>query len=196
MPKQACNNACAVAGASQCSATQLQTCTADANGCLSWSAPTSCGSQKYCSGSACVACSTSSACATSGATQCAGTQVQTCAADANGCLGWSAPAACAANLTCNATQNKCVDHLIALSWAPNRESGVNSAGGGYEVSISGQPTMNIPFVSGPTAPTSATARLPPGTYTVTARAYARLDAQGGSTGSLSAASQSLTFTVP
>jgi len=135
-------------------------------------------------------------CTAAGVAQCSGTQIQTCTADTNGCLAWSVPTACPSNLTCNATQNKCIDHLVSFAWAPNRESGVNRAGGGYRVSISGQPTINVPFVSGPTAPTSATARLPPGTYTVVVRAYAAIDAQGGSTGSLSAPSQSVTVNVP
>lgn len=85
---------------------------------------------------------------------------------------------------------------VVLAWGANHESGVNSAGGGYQVSISGQPTIDVPWTSGPTAPTSATASLQPGSYTVTVRAYAALDAQGGTTGSLSAPSQSLTVNVP
>lgn len=135
-------------------------------------------------------------CPSQGSTQCSGLQVQTCTADVNGCLEWSAPASCPANLTCNTAQGKCIDHLLTFTWTPNRESGVNQASGGYQVSIGGQPTINVPYVSGPTAPTSATTRLPPGTYTVTVRAYAALDAQGGSAGSLSAPSQPLTVTVP
>lgn len=86
---------------------------------------------------------------------------------------------------------------VTLAWAPNHESGVNSAGGGYQVSISGQPTLTVPYVSGPaTTPTSTTVMLNTGTYTVTVRAYAALDAQGGVTGSISAASLPLTVIVP
>lgn len=88
------------------------------------------------------------------------------------------------------------NHTVTLAWAPNHEKGVNSTGGGYEVSISGQPTINVPYASGPTAPTSTVTALQTGTYTVNVRAYAALDAQGGSTGSLSAPSQSLTVNVP
>jgi hypothetical protein len=83
-----------------------------------------------------------------------------------------------------------------LVWAPNHEKGVNSAGGGYEVSISGQPTMTVPYTSGPTAPTSTVLTLPKGTYTVTVRAFAALDAQGGSARSFSAPSQSVIVNVP
>jgi hypothetical protein len=85
---------------------------------------------------------------------------------------------------------------VTLSWAPNHEAGVNSAGGGYRVSISGQPMINVPFVSGPTAPTSTVTILQTGTYTVTVTAFAALDAQGTLTGSVSAPSQSLTVNVP
>jgi ABC-type glycerol-3-phosphate transport system substrate-binding protein len=87
-------------------------------------------------------------------------------------------------------------HTVTLSWVPNHEKGVNSAGGGYQVSISGQPTINVPYVSGPAAPTSTVTTLSTGNYTVTVRAYAALDAQGGGTGSISASSQSIIVNVP
>jgi len=85
---------------------------------------------------------------------------------------------------------------VDLAWEANRESGVNRAGGGYQVSISEQPTIDVPYTSGPAAPTSTAVLLPPGNYTVTVRAYAALDSQGGNAGSLSAPSQSLTVNVP
>lgn len=85
---------------------------------------------------------------------------------------------------------------VTLSWASNHESGVNSPGGGYQVSISGQPTINVPYTSGSTAPTSTTVSLQTGTYTVSVRAYAALDVQGGNTGSLSAPSAPITVNVP
>jgi hypothetical protein len=85
---------------------------------------------------------------------------------------------------------------VDLSWAPNRETGVNSAGGGYRVEISGKPTTDVPYLSGLLAPTSLTTTLYTGRYTVTVRAYAQLDAQGGTTGSLSERSQTLTVNVP
>ena len=87
-------------------------------------------------------------------------------------------------------------HTVTLAWAPNHEKGVNSAGGGYQVAISGQPTIDVPFTSGTTAPTSTVVTLQTGTYTVIVSAYAALDAQGGGTGSLSAPSQPLTVVVP
>jgi hypothetical protein len=192
-----CNDTCSTTGKTQCSGSHVQTCQANANGCLTWSALAACPT-----GQACVAASNTcaavcnDACSSQGATQCSGLLVQTCTADANGCLAWSAAAACPTSLSCNASQNKCIDHLVGLAWAPNRESGVNRAGGGYQIAISSQPDINVPFVSGPSAPTSTAVRLPPGIYTVTVRAYAALDAQGGSAGTVSASSQSLTVSVP
>lgn len=88
------------------------------------------------------------------------------------------------------------NHPVTLTWAPNHEKGVNSAGGGYRVAISGQPTIDVPFMSGPAAPTSAVTSLDTGIYTVTVRAFAALDAQGGSTGSLSEPSPPFTLIVP
>ncbi len=86
--------------------------------------------------------------------------------------------------------------VVTLSWTANRESGVNGPGGGYRVSISGAPAVDVPYVTGPYAPTSTDVTLAPGTYTVTVSASAALDAQGGTTGSASAPSQAITLTVP
>jgi hypothetical protein len=87
-------------------------------------------------------------------------------------------------------------HSVTLVWQPNRESGVNRAGGGYQVSISGQPTITVPYTSGPNAPTSTTVSLNTGNYTVTVRAFAALDPQGGNASSISAPSAPLTVNVP
>lgn len=88
------------------------------------------------------------------------------------------------------------DHVVTLAWAPNHETGVNSAGGGYQVMISGQPTIIAPFTSGLTAPTSVVVTLQTGVYLVTVSAFAALDAQGGDAGSLSEPSQPYTLIVP
>jgi len=85
---------------------------------------------------------------------------------------------------------------VTLAWTPNHETGVNSAGGGYQVAISGQPAIHVPFTSGLAAPTSTVIALQTGTYTVTVSAFAALDSQGGSTGSLSEPSQPFTLIVP
>ena len=86
---------------------------------------------------------------------------------------------------------------VTLTWDANRESGVNSAGGGYEVTISGQAPISVPYnaTTGLT-PTTTTASLYTGTYTATVRAYAALDTAGGATGSTSATSNSITIVVP
>jgi hypothetical protein len=87
-------------------------------------------------------------------------------------------------------------HSVNLNWAPNHERGVNSAGGGYQVSISGQTTIDVPYVSGLTTSTTTSVALNTGSYTVTVRAYAALDALGGSTGNVSAESLPITVNVP
>ena len=89
-------------------------------------------------------------------------------------------------------------HSVTISWQPNHETGVNSAGGGYLVTVSGQPAaINVPYnaASGVT-PTSTTLSLYTGIYSATVQAYATLDANGGATGSTSAPSAPLTITVP
>ena len=47
-------------------------------------------------------------CSTANATQCSGTQVQTCLTGSDGCLAWSAPAACPDAGLCSASANACV----------------------------------------------------------------------------------------
>ena len=88
------------------------------------------------------------------------------------------------------------DRAVTLSWDQNRESGVNSAGGGYRIDIAGRDPVHVPWVPGAGTPTSTTIRLPSGRYTVVVFAYAALDAQGGRTGNESAPSQSIQVTVP
>ena len=88
------------------------------------------------------------------------------------------------------------DHLVTISWTANREAGVNKAGGGYTVAITGKPNIDVPYLSGTAAPTSTDVTLRTGTYTATVTAYAALDALGGTTGSRSAPSQPLTIVVP
>jgi hypothetical protein len=88
------------------------------------------------------------------------------------------------------------DRAVALSWNQSRESGVNTAGGGYRIDIAGRNSVYVPWIPGAGTPTSTTLRLPSGTYTVAVVAYAALDAQGGTTGNESAPSQSITVTVP
>jgi hypothetical protein len=84
---------------------------------------------------------------------------------------------------------------VTISWAQNRETGVNKAGGGYLVGINTQTPIEVPYVSGSAAPTSYTLTLQPGSYTITVVAYAALDAQGGATRSLSKPSTAYPLTV-
>lgn len=90
-------------------------------------------------------------------------------------------------------------HNVTLSWIANHETGVNSIGGGYIVSINGQsapaPT-NILYVSGLAAPTSTTVSLYTGTYSATVTAFASLDSSGGTTGTSSTPSTTLSINVP
>ncbi len=88
------------------------------------------------------------------------------------------------------------DHVVTLSWAANREAGVNRAGGGYTIAISGQGPLDVPYVSGAAAPTTKDVTLRTGTYTVTVSAYAALDPSGGAAKTSSAPSQALTVQVP
>ena len=83
---------------------------------------------------------------------------------------------------------------VTISWNANRETGVNQPGGGYEVSVAGQPVIDLPYGSGPNAPTSVTVRLLPGSHTVSVRAYAAFDAQGGTARTFSAP-QEMRFSV-
>lgn len=92
--------------------------------------------------------------------------------------------------------NPATSRDVVLSWQANREAGINSPGGGYQVLVGGQVIKDVPYVSGPLAPTGTTIVLQSGTYAIAVRAYAALDPQGGNTGSLSAPSQVLTVKVP
>lgn len=87
-------------------------------------------------------------------------------------------------------------HSVSLSWAANHETGVNSAGGGYQVLVNGRVAATIPYASGSFAPTSTTLSLATGTYSVSVRAYAALDSTGGSSGNYSVASQPILVSVP
>lgn len=63
---------------------------------------------------------------------------------------------------------------VQVSWTENRESAVNTTGGGYRVYFSqtsgftpgdaGVTVQDAPFVSGPAAPTSTSVSLASGTY--------------------------------
>lgn len=73
-----------------------------------------------------------------------------------------------------------------ISWDANREFSVNSPGGGYRVYYSTNPgfdistanIVDVPFVSGPTAPTSIVIPLSSGTYYIKVVAYSTLNSAG------------------
>ncbi len=88
---------CETAGELQCSTdgTTVQSCAADANGCLVWSSTTTCGVNQACvaTGDAPV-CECVDECA-AGEAECRGSVVWACEADADGCLAWEAGDDCA-----------------------------------------------------------------------------------------------------
>jgi hypothetical protein len=76
---------------------------------------------------------------------------------------------------------------LQVSWAANRESGVNVSGGGYRVyystqdgfNISGASFVNVPYVSGARSPTTATITgLSPGTHYIKVNAYSSQNTNG------------------
>lgn len=90
-------------------------------------------------------------------------------------------------------------HVVNLTWTPNREAAVNRAGGGYQVAISGQPTITVPFPYAASGPT-ATVTLMSGNYIATVTAYSAMNpltgiAASGVT-STSLPSTSLAINVP
>jgi hypothetical protein len=94
---------------------------------------------------------------------------------------------------------------VAVSWNANRERAVNSAGGGYRVyygkipgfSISGAASVEVPYVSGATAPTGTSINgLAPGTYYFKVVAYSALIPPQGGTGSASQPTSEFSLTLP
>jgi len=84
---------------------------------------------------------------------------------------------------------------VTISWNAKPGWCVSRAGGGSEAPGTGQPAWALPYSSGSAAPTSTVFTLATGTYTASVRAYAALDAQGGTTRTYSTASTS-TVVVP
>ncbi|HEX7043643.1 MAG TPA: hypothetical protein VF203_03420 [Burkholderiales bacterium] len=87
---------------------------------------------------------------------------------------------------------------VEVSWDPNRESGVNRAGGGYRVyhgttpgfSLGGARFVDVPYAGGETTPTRALLALAPGTHYIKVVAYSALNPAG------SAPSAEVAITVP
>lgn len=86
---------------------------------------------------------------------------------------------------------------VQVSWTANRESGVNSSGGGYKVyyssaagfDITGANVTDVPYTAG-SAPTTTNVTLTSGTHYVKVVAYSALNPAG------SAPSSETTVTVP
>ena len=78
------------------------------------------------------------------------------------------------------------DGPVVISWTANRESAVNAPGGGYRVyysnvsgfSIAAAPFVDVPYVSGAAAPTSASLDVPAGSYFIRVVAYSALNPTG------------------
>lgn len=92
-----------------------------------------------------------------------------------------------------------------VSWDENRESGVNSAGGGYRVyyatssnvaTSSNSNVVNVPYVSGPTAPTTATiSNLSTGDWYIKVVAYSAYNPHSISGGAKSSDSTEFKITI-
>jgi hypothetical protein len=94
---------------------------------------------------------------------------------------------------------------IRVNWTANPEVDVNTTGGGYRVyyskspnvSISSGTFVNVPYVSGPTAPTTALlSGLTVGTYYVKVVAYSAYNPQGIIGGNSSTGSSEVSLSVP
>lgn len=96
---------------------------------------------------------------------------------------------------------------VTISWTANRESAVNTNGGGYKVYYSDTPgfaltdagviLVNVPYISGTEAPTSTIVNLDSGTtYYIRVIAYSALNAPGQTGGSSSQPSADISIAVP
>lgn len=95
---------------------------------------------------------------------------------------------------------------VNVSWTANRETAVNTTGGGYKVYYSttsgfditdaGVSVVDVPFVAQPTAPTSISIDLPSGQYYFRVAAYSALTPPWGSGSSTSAPSAQISLVVP
>ncbi len=91
---------------------------------------------------------------------------------------------------------------IQISWNGNPETAVNRSGGGYKVYYSTDSSFNpstvidVPYISGVSAPTSILVPLSPATYYIRVAAYSALNAPGTSGGSISTATPQFILTAP
>lgn len=95
---------------------------------------------------------------------------------------------------------------VLISWDRNPETAVNRAGGGYKVYYSsnsgfnpgdfGVTEIDVPYVSGASAPTSVLISLSSGTYYIKIAAYSALNAPDTTGGSVSKVTPQILLTVP
>lgn len=95
---------------------------------------------------------------------------------------------------------------VLVSWNVNKETAVNTTGGGYNVYYSqtsgfnagdsGVTVVDVPYVSGPSAPTSTTIQLTTGTYYIRVAGYSVLNRPGENDGSLSELSPEILISAP
>lgn len=79
-----------------------------------------------------------------------------------------------------------ISATVLVSWVANREADVNAVGGGYKVyfsrtpdfDITGASFVNVPYVSGATAPTSTMLTLSSGDNFIKVVAYSALNPGG------------------
>jgi hypothetical protein len=125
------------------------------------------------------------------------------------CIGDSKTATISVSATPSptATSTPCSggSYNILVSWSANREKAVNTTGGGYlvyystttPVNTSTATSVDVPYVSGSTSPTSKTITgLSCGTWHFRVVAYSAIHPSGSSSGSRSADSSEVTVTVP
>ena len=94
---------------------------------------------------------------------------------------------------------------VTVSWDENREAGVNSAGGGYRVYYANSPNVSttnnsnvvqVPYVSGPLAPATATiSNLPAGDWYIKVVAYSAFNPHNVTGGVKSLASNEFKVTI-
>ncbi len=96
---------------------------------------------------------------------------------------------------------------ITVSWEANKETAVNTAGGGYIVYFSqssgfnpgdtGVSSKSVPYVSGVASPTTTVITTPAsGTWYIRIAAISRLNPPGSTGGSESVASSQVSVNVP
>jgi hypothetical protein len=97
------------------------------------------------------------------------------------------------------SEGQSINATVQVTWTANRETAVNSTGGGYKVyfgrtanfDIAGASFVDVPFVApGPLAPTTATLTLSSGTNYIKIVAYSALNPAG------SAPSAAVSVNVP